>query len=142
MQCPECGSENLYDNRRENDERIARGEKPRPDWKCKDCGHVVWRPKGQAARKPAAPVKQGFTSGPRLPGEEPEQEQPREAPADAEAKAKVLGRLIKMHRLIAQEVLKDELPLYGTAQLGATPEVIQKGIDTIFIAAVGAGLYK
>jgi transposase len=152
MQCPECGSENLYDNRRENDERIARGEKPRPDWKCKACDHVIWRPKAQAGRKPAAQQKQGFSVGGPLPGEEPDERTA--AVVDVlsrmdktltdEEKARSLGRLVKMHRVIAQEWLKDELPLYqaGTNPLGATPELAQKSIDTIFIAATREGLHK
>jgi hypothetical protein len=46
-ECPKCGKGNLYDNRAENDARAARGEKLRPDWKCRDraCDGVLWRPK-------------------------------------------------------------------------------------------------
>jgi phage RecT family recombinase len=41
--CPKCGA-GMYDNRKENAERKARGEKPRPDFKCKNrqCDGVIW----------------------------------------------------------------------------------------------------
>ena len=44
MRCPDCGSE-VYDNRRENDERRAEGKKAMPDFKCiklRECGWKVW----------------------------------------------------------------------------------------------------
>lgn len=80
MQCPKCQG-NTYDNRAENDARLAKGEKMRPDYKCKnkDCDGVVWRPKegwGAAAPAPvaaapraASPVaKQPFSAGGPIPG--------------------------------------------------------------------------
>ena len=71
MQCPKCTG-NMYDNRAENDARLARGEKMRPDWKCKDkaCDGVIWREKGAAAPKPAAPAapaKAAYSAGPHIP---------------------------------------------------------------------------
>lgn len=71
MNCPKCGGV-CYDNRAENDARLAKGEKLRPDWKCKDknCDGVRWREKGAAAPRaaaPAAPAKQGYSSGPYIP---------------------------------------------------------------------------
>lgn len=46
--CPKCGGTNLWDNRAENAARAARGEKARPDFKCKaqGCDGVIWPPKG------------------------------------------------------------------------------------------------
>lgn len=45
--CPKCGGA-CWDNRQENDARLAKGERLRPDWSCKDkgkCDGVIWRPK-------------------------------------------------------------------------------------------------
>lgn len=46
--CPKCGGK-CYDNRAENDQRAARGEKLRPDFACRDraCNGVIWRPDGK-----------------------------------------------------------------------------------------------
>lgn len=54
--CPKCGGADLWDNRAENDARAARGEKMRPDYKCKKsgCDGVIWRPKEGKAAKPRA----------------------------------------------------------------------------------------
>lgn len=46
-ECPKCGGE-MYDNRRENDERQKKGQKLRPDFKCRDAacekkGGLIWR---------------------------------------------------------------------------------------------------
>lgn len=43
--CPKCGN-GMYDNRAENAERVAAGQKARPAFACKDktgCKHVVWK---------------------------------------------------------------------------------------------------
>lgn len=63
--CPKCGSPNLWDNRAENAERVARGEKARPDWKCKDrnCDGVIWPPKGGRAAAPKPNGKQPISIG-------------------------------------------------------------------------------
>lgn len=47
--CPQCGGK-VWDNTEENKKRIANGQKPRPEYSCKDkegCGWVKWaeRPK-------------------------------------------------------------------------------------------------
>jgi hypothetical protein len=49
--CPKCGGR-CFDNRAENDARAARGEKLRPDWKCRarECDGVIWREKKTATR--------------------------------------------------------------------------------------------
>lgn len=56
--CPKCQGK-MFDNRAENDERAARGEKLRPDWKCRSrtCDGVIWRPKqtGTAPRRATVP---------------------------------------------------------------------------------------
>lgn len=51
--CPKCGAANMYDNRSENDARAARGEKLRPDWKCRQrgCEGIIWRPKPSATKR-------------------------------------------------------------------------------------------
>lgn len=75
MDCPKCGG-NTYDNRAENDARLAKGEKMRPDYKCKDknCDGCVWRPKegwGAKAATPAKPAtasKEAHSSGPLIEG--------------------------------------------------------------------------
>lgn len=47
--CPECGSA-MYDNRKRNDEREAKGQKRQPDFRCKNykdedggCSGIVWK---------------------------------------------------------------------------------------------------
>lgn len=42
--CPKCGSA-MWSNVAENDGRASRGEKLRPDHKCRNatCGHLIWR---------------------------------------------------------------------------------------------------
>jgi hypothetical protein len=56
--CKECGQREFYDNRTDNDTKINERRKVSPDWKCKNCGHGVWRPGSydynQAVGKPAA----------------------------------------------------------------------------------------
>lgn len=40
--CPACGNDRIWDNRAENRQRIAQGLKPRPDYKCGQCGWLKW----------------------------------------------------------------------------------------------------
>jgi hypothetical protein len=62
MQCPQCSGD-VYDNTVKNAERIAGGQKPMPQFKCKDqaCGWVKWPPKekkeggGKPTREPFVP---------------------------------------------------------------------------------------
>ena len=49
--CPQCGSD-IWDNFEENNEREARGQKRRPDLKCKKCDWIQWNL--------AEPVKEEF----------------------------------------------------------------------------------
>jgi hypothetical protein len=53
--CPICQGP-TYDNRAENDARLAKGEKLRPDHKCRNrsCDGAVWRAKPGAPPPPAA----------------------------------------------------------------------------------------
>jgi hypothetical protein len=64
--CPKCGGR-CWDNRAANDARLAKGEKLRPDWKCRDktCEGVIWREtaKGAGTRKPASREKQPLDIG-------------------------------------------------------------------------------
>lgn len=42
--CPKCGGE-VWDNRQENLKRVAKGQKERPEFSCKDkdgCGWIQW----------------------------------------------------------------------------------------------------
>lgn len=70
MNCPKCQGP-TFDNTAENAQRKARGEKLRPDYKCRDknCDGVIWPPKGPAASRPAAApqAKQGYSSGGHIP---------------------------------------------------------------------------
>jgi hypothetical protein len=52
--CPKCGGKDMWSNVEENRIRAAKGEKLRPDWKCKDrsCDGVLWPPKVKAAQAP------------------------------------------------------------------------------------------
>ena len=64
MDCEKCGGE-VYDNTRKNQERADRGEKPMPQYKCKDrsCGWVKWPPKGQKAQGGGNGTSGGNTPG-------------------------------------------------------------------------------
>lgn len=59
MQCPKCEGQ-MWDNRQQNVERVAKGLKRTPDFKCKneECGHVIWPPKDKTA---TAPKTNGIT---------------------------------------------------------------------------------
>jgi hypothetical protein len=76
--CPKCGGQELYDNRAENAERVARGEKARPAFKCKDsaCAGVIWGPKSSPAKASPVKVAQSFGT---LPGDEEEAQELRQA---------------------------------------------------------------
>jgi hypothetical protein len=65
VMCPKCGGR-TWDN------RATKRNPKAPDYKCRDraCDGAVWPPKGQQNAQPAQ-VKQGFSSGPALPGEQP-----------------------------------------------------------------------
>lgn len=69
--CKNCGNREFYDNRMEQDQKMAQGQKIGPDWKCKnpDCTKPgVWRPgsydynqardQGPAATAPPAPAEE------------------------------------------------------------------------------------
>lgn len=75
MACPKCGGP-CWNNVRENDARIANGEKARPDFKCKNraCDGAIWRPKNGNGRPPVqAQTPQPISYGDPLPGEYPPQ---------------------------------------------------------------------
>ena len=65
-ECPKCGGSEFYDNRAENAERVARGEKARPNFKCKNrsCDYAQWPPKQANGRPPVqqAPKPQAAPS--------------------------------------------------------------------------------
>ena len=70
--CPKCGGSTFFDNRAENMDRIAAGQKARPDFKCKavSCDWVQWPPKnGHAAAPKPAPPKVAYNTPVALPGE-------------------------------------------------------------------------
>ncbi len=58
MNCEQCGND-CWDNRNKNAQRAANGEKPMPDFKCKDasCGWKKWPPKGQRSNGGGAPLR-------------------------------------------------------------------------------------
>lgn len=55
VKCPKCGGAAMYDNRAENDARAERGEKLRPDFKCRTrgCDGVIWRDEKKEGSKEA-----------------------------------------------------------------------------------------
>ena len=59
MDCPTCGND-CYDNRQQNQTRVAEGRKPMPDFKCKDkdCGWIKWGPKPAKGQK-GQPARNG-----------------------------------------------------------------------------------
>lgn len=133
MQCPKC-SGSMYDNREENNARIARGEKMRPDWKCKDknCDGVVWRPKEGAAPKAApAPAKAAYSAGPHIPAIDDG--------SDALPLEK-LDHLFRVYGVIEDHVLKTSVPKFTKADVGTTPESVAAQIATLLIAAQKAGV--
>jgi len=67
MECPQCGKP-VWDNREENKKRIAEGQKPRPEFSCKDkdvCGWVKWPAKESKGFIPK-PKSNGKSEGERL----------------------------------------------------------------------------
>lgn len=65
--CDECGQQDFYDNTGDNDTKQERGEKLSPDYKCKNCGHGVWRPGSYEYNQSARPAQrqQRRQAGPR-----------------------------------------------------------------------------
>jgi hypothetical protein len=57
--CDECGERDFYDNTGDNDAKQERGEKLSPDYKCKACGHGVWRPGSYEYNQSARPAQRG-----------------------------------------------------------------------------------
>lgn len=142
MNCPKCGGL-TYDNRAENDGRLAKGEKMRPDFKCKkkECDGVVWRPKegwGAAApvavaapapaAAPTAPVKQAFTSGGPIAG------------LDDALPTEKLDRLFAVYSIIEDHILATSVGKFNKADVGTTPESVAAQIATLLIAAQKAGV--
>lgn len=70
MECKQCGGE-TYDNRAKNAQRVADGQKPMPDFACKDksCGWVQWPPRDKKTgyTKTDAPAGNGATPTARAP---------------------------------------------------------------------------
>ena len=55
--CPDCGKA-IWNNIEENKKRIANGQKPRPEYSCKDkegCGWVKWAEKPKKVFTPQTP---------------------------------------------------------------------------------------
>jgi hypothetical protein len=128
----------MYDNRRENEQKRAKGDATRrPDFKCKDkdgCGGVIWPPREKAAPKGAAKGAQaGAPSANGTPA----------PPKTKEQKRAELAALAQLHRQCAQAVLARTVPVLaeGTDALGCTPETVAALINTLFIAADRRGLH-
>lgn len=66
MQCEKCGSD-VWDNTQKNQQRVANGQKPFPQFKCRDqsCGWVKWPPKNQGGGAQAQSGANGGTAGDR-----------------------------------------------------------------------------
>lgn len=113
VMCPKCGGR-TWDN------RSTKRNPKAPDYKCRDrsCDGAVWPPKDQQNGGRAAQGKQGFSSGPALPGEMP-------------AKLDILFALygVCLGEAIQQAGKLDE------AQIGSSPETVASMAATMFIAA-------
>lgn len=139
--CPKCKG-GMYDNRAENDERVARGEKLRPDYKCKqrNCDGVIWRPKngnGQGAVPTPIPVSQASYGGPHVPAIDgpysaPQVPVPTPPPVQPPQPS---DNLFDMYKEITGWVLRDIVPLYAQSNVGASPESVAAMVATIYIQA-------
>jgi hypothetical protein len=52
-ECPKCGGD-IWSNVRKNQDRMAQGQKPMPDYACKDkegCGWKKWPPREEGQRR-------------------------------------------------------------------------------------------
>lgn len=60
-ECPSCGTKPVYDNRAKNKERVAKGEKAMPEWKCPKCDWLKWAPRlaGQGGGRSFSRAPQG-----------------------------------------------------------------------------------
>lgn len=113
--CPKCGGQ-MWDNRETKKNPKA------PDYKCRDrgCDGVVWPPKGQAAAP--APVKQAFTSGPRI--------EQIDGPIDMVQ----LERLFALYGVCVSEAIQQAKKM-DEADIGSTPETVARMVNTLFIQA-------
>lgn len=137
MQCPKCQGP-TYDNRAENDQRVAKGEKMRPDFKCKDknCDGVLWRPKeGWGAAPAPAPTtaKQGFSAGPHIPAIDGEH------PALPHEK---LDMICAASKAFLGHVLSTEIPELVKAQIGASDTYVHARVANLLITAEKAGVFR
>jgi hypothetical protein len=114
--CPKCGGR-TWDN------RDTKKNPKAPDYKCRDrgCDGVVWPPKGQAA----APQKQAFSAGPRIP------QMDEEGPAAMPSK---LDWLFALYGVCLSEAIQQAKKL-DEADVGSTPETVASMTHTLFIQA-------
>lgn len=81
--------------------------------------------------------KQPFTSGPHIPGMDPE------PLASAETvKTEQWKRLLALHKKCLQFVLETEAPMMTGADVGGSPESVSALTAQLFIAATSAGLHR
>ena len=133
----------MYDRREKNNARLAKGEKLRPDWKCRDknCDGVIWRPKDSAAPRAAAPAaKQAYSSGPALPYENQETGAPPSAmPRAARDEPTKLDGVLSLHDVCVMHSAKRTKELLMQQGLIPTAADILAAAATQMIAAQKVG---
>lgn len=153
MNCPKCGGA-TFDNVKENDARLAAGEKIRPDYKCrdKDCGGVVWRPKdGQrVAGVPAKPAAQqvSYDTRPSHNGHDAngrdflDRSETGAAPNDGGGSRIVAwGKLFEAYDLCMGKAVETAKKM-DAAEIGSSPESVAAIAATLLIQADRQGLTR
>ncbi len=139
MNCQICGGE-TFDNVAENAQRKARGEKLRPNYKCRDknCTWVQWPPKDgarPAPKAPAANAKGAYSGGPHIPGLDDEPD-----PEGDDARAD--ERLAKMKTLYTDCYIHASDLAHGQFGKDVSDAAVGSMTATLFIQACDAGLHR
>lgn len=119
MDCPNCGSE-MWDNRAKNRERVAKGLKPTPDFKCKSCEHVIWPPKdGYSANSVGAKKQSAQTE---IVPTMSENEQKKQLIIAREAACHAITRVSAGTGMVPEEIIKRANVLVDYFYNGLEPE--------------------
>lgn len=137
--CPKCGGSTFFDNRAENAERIAQGQKARPDWKCRNqsCDWVQWPPKTGATKPfPKPPAKVAYNTPVALPGEFDGHEDEETADLNAHTGRGMVddGFGALMAQCVAEAFAAWESATKKYPEIGYSGDNVQGSANTLFIA--------
>jgi hypothetical protein len=124
-------------NYEENDARAAKGEKMRPDWKCRDrqCDGVIWRPKNGGMQKAGPTMPQPSVKPVATSGKEPYSSGPRIPAIDGPVDIDKLSNLFNVYGACLDHVLSNVVPKLEKAQIGSSPESVGAMTATLLIQA-------